>query len=189
MSNRTTLRVMALFLALTALAACDTIKSLTGGSSDSARQQSLDAADEFGSKRPPLTLPPDYSLRPPAVASASSATDFTPAQQGRQAVFGLNQEKDPASGIQSKAGRTIGESALLQHAGAVSVDPTIRKKVDQESTTLAVQEKTFVDDLVKPGAGPADDAKKSDSGFLGGIFDNNNNKKPTMERKDDSGIF
>jgi Protein of unknown function (DUF3035) len=182
MKNGTTLMALAALLALAGLGACDTIKSVTGIGDTSARQESLDAADEFGAKRPPLTLPPDYSLRPPS--SASATTDFTAAQQGRQAVFGLNQDKD--ANVQRKAGRTIGESALLQHAGASAVDPSIRQKVDKETTTLTNQENAFVNNLVKPAPEQAQDpAKKSGSGFLGGIFDEN--KQPTMERQDTSG--
>lgn len=182
MKNGASLRVLAALLALAGLSACDTIKSVAGIGDSNARQQSLDGADEFSSKRPPLTLPPDYSLRPPS--SAGGTTDFTAAQQGRQAVFGLNQDKD--ANVQRKEGRTIGESALLQHAGASTVDPAIRQKVDKETTTLSNQENAFVNGLVKPAPEQAQDpAKKPDSGFLGGIFDEN--KQPTMERQDTSG--
>lgn len=106
MKNGASLRVLAALLALAGLSACDTIKSVAGLGDTNARQQSLDGADEFSSKRPPLTLPPDYSLRPPS--NAGTTTDFTAAQQGRQAVFGLNQDKN--ANVQRKAGRTVGES-------------------------------------------------------------------------------
>ncbi|HYB09882.1 MAG TPA: DUF3035 domain-containing protein [Alphaproteobacteria bacterium] len=182
MRKGSSLGALIAILALAGLGACDSIKSAVGIGDASARQQNLDAPDEFSTKRPPLTLPPDYSLRPPS--SASGTSDFTASQQGRQAVFGLNQDKE--ANVQRKAGRTLGESALLQHAGASSVDPAIRQKVDKETTNLSNQENAFVNNLVKPAPEQAQDpSKKSDSGFLGGIFNDNN--QPTMERQDTSG--
>lgn len=169
---------------LAALGACDTIKQLPGLSQLGATNQNLDAADD-SVKRPPLTLPPDFNLRPPATAGAG-ATDFTAAQQARQTVFGLDQEKDPAAGVKRKAGRSIGESALLQHAGVAAATPDIRQKVDQQSKTLARQEQTFTDNLLK---GPSDQPqqKKADSGWLDGILNNEN--KPVIERASGGGLF
>ena len=182
-----TLTVAAAIALLAAVGACDVAKQLPGLSQLGGNgNQNLDGVDE-GVKRPPLTLPPDFNLRPPSVGTAS-ATDFTAAQQGRQTVFGLDQEKDPAAGVQRKAGRTIGESALLQHAGASGTVPDIRRKVDQQTTTLDRKEQVFTNNLLKGVADqPSQQPQKADSGWLDGIFSTGENK-PVIERSN-GGLF
>ena len=169
---------------LAALGACDSIKQLTGSNQLGANNQGLDAVDE-SVKRPPLTLPPDFNLRPPATAGIG-ATDFTASQQARQAVFGLDQEKDPAAGVKRKAGRSVGESALLQHAGASASSPDIRQKVDEQSKSLTRQEQTFTDNLMK-GTSDQPAPQKADSGWLDGVLKTED--KPVIERKSDGGLF
>lgn len=182
MNNGKALRVLMVLAGMAALSACATVKSMTGLGQNNA---SLDSADE-SVKRPPLTLPPDYNLRPPAAATAAATTDFTAAQAARQAVFGLSEEKDPAANVRRKAGLSVGESALLQRAGASSSTPAIRQKVNKETEVLAGQEKTFVENLVKPTSTPPSD-KQADSGWFSGIF--SSEKKPIIERKSGGGLF
>lgn len=185
MMSGKTLGVLTALVALMALSACDTVKRITEPADAPSQSADLDV------KRPPLTLPPDFNLRPPAT-SGVGATDFTASQQARQTVFGLNQEKGSGANVQRKAGRSLAESALLQHAGASAVDPNIRAKVDRESTTLAHQEQTFVDNLLKTGDGQTVDTqtadKKSDGGWFGSIFKKSKGK-PTIERKDSGGLL
>lgn len=187
MTSGNILRALTVLAALAALGACDTVKRLTEPADAPSQTSDLDV------KRPPLTLPPDFNLRPPA-ASGVGATDITASQQARQTVFGLNQEKGPEASIQRKAGRSLGESALLQHAGASAVNPDVRVKVDRESDTLARQEQSFVNNLMKPDDGQGGDAqtadKKSDGGWLSSIFGvDKNKKKPTIERKESGGLL
>lgn len=179
-----TLRVVAAFAVLAALGACDSVKQVTNLVTNTGNDQSLDTLDD-NVKRPPLTLPPDFNLRPPSSANAAGATDFTAAQQARQTVFGLGQDKEAGAPIERKSGRTPGEAALLQHAGAGELAPGIRKKVDRQSDTLARDEKTFVNNLLKPSAEQAP-AKPGDSGWFGGLASESN--KPTIERAG-GGIF
>jgi hypothetical protein len=185
MTSGKSLGVLTALVALAALGACDTIKRLPGlGGDNTAGNQSLDVVDN-SVKRPPLTLPPDFNLRPPSSTTAN-ITDLTAAQQARQTVFGLDQEKAPATAdLPQKAGRTAGEAALLQHAGAEDVSSGIRTKVNRETETIARQEKVFVDNLMKPPADPKQ--TQNDGGWLSSIF--STDKKPTMERKSDSGLF
>jgi hypothetical protein len=175
--------VLAILAIPGALGGCDTVKSLANAATSGG--QTLDVPDD-SVKRPPLTLPPDFNLRPPATANGVGATDFTAAQQGRQAVFGLDQGDQPKDGgVQRKAGRTLGESALLQHAGASASSGGIRKQVDQQTRTLSQQEKSFTNNLLNP---PQDQpaAKSDDQGILGGVFDSA--QKPVIERSG-SGTF
>ena len=192
---RLTLPKLAALLALPVLlAACDTVKSVTRavtGTGDQAADQSSSTFDD-NVKRPPLTLPPDFNLRPPATASGAGASDFTAAQQGRQTVFGLSSENKapgaPGAAPAPKGGRSLGEAALLRHAGtgsggAAAANPGIRQKIDQESDTLTHQEDNFVNNLLNP---PKPAEPTEDKGPLGAIFDKD--KTPTIERQG-GGLF
>ena len=102
------------------------------------------APDEFAVvTRAPLSLPPDYGLRPP-----------TPGAQRPQE----NAVKDEARRILVTSGgsasttttsaASVGETALLTKAGAANVDPSIRAKVSRESNRLRDGDKGFVDRLI-----------------------------------------
>lgn len=115
MMNRYT--YIALVLAL-GLGACSNAKEKLG--------LEKTAPDEFAVvKRAPLSMPPDYSLRPPS-PGAPRPQETAPSQQAKQTVFGETVITQP-SGI------TNPEAALLQQAGALETDPSIRAKVDAES--------------------------------------------------------
>ena len=113
----------------------------------------------------PLTLPPDYGLRPPRSAS-DKPLGATPTDRARSAVFRLQDGKttqvpgadDPANPL------SPGELALLTKAGAADVDPGVRARVDQESKQALDQNKGFVNDLMfwrsTPIPGLALDASK-----------------------------
>src|SRR3990170_1233498 len=79
--------------------------------------------DEFRVvSRAPLTLPPDYSLRPPEPGAPRPQVG-TPSQQAERAVFANSQN---AAVQQASAPRTAGEQALLAATGAEQADPNIR---------------------------------------------------------------
>lgn len=113
------------------------------------------APDEFQVvARAPLSLPPDYNLRPPQ-PGVERPQEGTTRDQAKSAVFG------DASGGGFELGGALGygvapavsaaspgESALLQNAGAVDVDPTIRRQVDLETAALIEQDKRFIDRLI-----------------------------------------
>ncbi len=179
MHSKMFVRALALAAVPLMLAACDTIdstfKALTGsGASNPNYDQELRAADD-SVRRPPLTLPPDFNLRPPSATSAAGATDLTAAQQGRQTVFGIDQPNDAKT--QRSAGASTGEGALLQHAGATAGSAAIRQKVDKETDALTNQQKGFDNNLLNPqGAAQAD----KDSGWFSGLF--GDSSKPSIER-------
>jgi hypothetical protein len=103
------------------------------------------APDEFQVvARAPLSLPPDYNLRPPA-PGAPRPQEGTASDQAKTAVFGYQ-----AGGALSDApaGSSQGEAALLQSAGATGIDPNIRLLVDQETSSLIEQDQKFIDDLI-----------------------------------------
>lgn len=79
------------------------------------------APDEFAVvTRAPLSVPPDYTLRPPR-SGAETAHDSTVREVARQTVFGAND-----TGGQAQAGNDF-----LSKIG--SADPNIRSSVDAEN--------------------------------------------------------
>jgi hypothetical protein len=106
--------------------------------------------------RQPLSLPPNYQLRPPQPGAAPLETAVT--EQAKQTVFG----KDPAplakgmsaggkgdlAGVPGFQRRSAGEQALLGKAGAAAADPSIRVLVDRDSQQIADANKTLIDDIL-----------------------------------------
>ncbi len=143
-------------LMLAALAVA--LPALAGGCSSVKEQLGLtkQSPDEFKVvSRAPLSMPPDYNLRPPT-PGAPRPQEGTTRDQAANAVFqysgnGSTLQPDqipPIGEGESESAQSSGESALLQSAGASGVDPNIRQVVDSE--TLADQEdsKTLADTLV-----------------------------------------
>jgi hypothetical protein len=109
--------------------------------------------DEFRVvSRAPLSLPPDYSLRPPT-PGAPRPQEGTPRDQAQAAVFGTPQtpttnDAIPPIGEGSEgSAQSAGESALLQSAGISGVDPNIRKVVDSETDQDEADSTSLADTL------------------------------------------
>lgn len=83
--------------------------------------------DEFAvTARPPLTVPPDFSLRPPG---GTGAVQTEQNRRAEAAVFGANRPAFEADGS-----RSAGETALLATAASgATVDPEIRVVIDREN--------------------------------------------------------
>jgi hypothetical protein len=112
----------------------------------------------------PLTLPPDYGLRPPR-SSSDKPLGATPTDKARQTVFGVPGAKTEGPGaIDPNSPLSPGEQALLAQAKAGEVDPAVRARVDQESKQALDQDKGFIDSLMfwksPPVPGEALDATK-----------------------------
>ncbi|HEY1427196.1 MAG TPA: DUF3035 domain-containing protein [Caulobacteraceae bacterium] len=82
----------------------------------------------------PLTLPPDYSLRPPAPGEPRPQ-ELQPESAARQALEG-QREADV---------RSDGEKMFVARAGADRADPLVRYVVDDEFGGLAHKDKSFSD--------------------------------------------
>lgn len=101
--------------------------------------------DEFAVvTRAPLSVPPEYGLRPPT-PGAQRPQEATTRNEAREIL--INSGGKGASGA-AGAGLSPGEAALLGRAGAANVDPAIREKVARESAVLAAGDKNFVERLV-----------------------------------------
>ena len=92
----------------------------------------------------PLTLPPDFKLRPPQPGAKRPQQVAAP-----DAARGLLTGSRSASG-QDAAPSTgsVAEQVLLKSAGATAADPGIRATLDRESAVLSQVEEGFVDRLI-----------------------------------------
>lgn len=122
-----------------ATAGCDSARKAFGG----AKQ----APDEFVVyKRPPLSLPPGYGLRPPA-PGAARPQKVSPIDEAKSAMLG---RKPAAVAAQSKqaGGTSRGLQSLLNQTGAHTAEPGIRRIVNEESSALAEEDQIFVNKLI-----------------------------------------
>jgi hypothetical protein len=106
--------------------------------------------DEFAVvTRAPLSLPPDYGLRPPR-PGAGRPNETSPRDDAQNKLLRNldGQSRRSAAKESKKNGKfTNGESALLKRADALDVDPSIRYVVERESGRIK-EEDSLVDSLV-----------------------------------------
>ena len=135
------LRIAGAISLILALSACEGVRDQLGLNKQS--------PDEFRViSRAPLSLPPDFTLRPPE-PGIPRPQEGTATQQARKAVFRLEQPKTQPLNEQVKAdGRTLGELSLLKAAGADKIDPGIRRTIDLETQQLNAESEDFIDALV-----------------------------------------
>lgn len=127
MTTQKKILIMALLLSLSA---CTTVKKELGVDRNS--------PDEFMVvKQAPLTMPPDYTLRPPQ--DQHDAAPAAIADSAREALMGKSQ--DPA--VKGSA-----ETALLDKLGASSSNPDIRKQIDEENGYISLTNRTVAEKLI-----------------------------------------
>lgn len=124
----------ACLVALTlALGGCENIKNQLGLGKVS--------PDEFNVvTRAPLTLPPDYALRPPD-SSAVGPQETSVQDQVRLILSG-------SDGLAVDSQATAGETALLAHAGADEAMTDIRQVLNEENSIYTDEDQSFVDSLI-----------------------------------------
>lgn len=106
------------------------------------------APDEFAvPTRAPLSLPPDYSLRPPE-PGAPRPNQTTAREEAERVVFRREPERVALDQEAAKRGLSQGEAALLSEANALETDPTIRATINRESAALIVTDDKFSDKLM-----------------------------------------
>ncbi len=119
-----------------------------------------EAPDEFAVvARAPLSLPPDYSLRPPR-PGAPRPNEATPREEARAAIFKVEPRTVESQVLNQTPGAplasprptvvsvTLGEAAVLGRAGADNAQADIRTLVDRESAVLASVDAGFIDRLL-----------------------------------------
>lgn len=134
-------KVLAIGL-LAGVAACTNVKDQLG--------MVKEAPDEFRvSARAPLALPPEYALRPPRPGE-TRPQEGTTQQQARRTVFRLADET-PAhtnGAAAADASRSPGEQAFLAAVGVGTVDPNIRRIVNEETDQRNTEDDSFLDTLI-----------------------------------------
>lgn len=116
--------------------------SLSGCSSETKKALGFEKStpDEFAVvSRAPLSLPPDYQLRPPQPGSVRPQ-EGTTREQARSALTG-QRSLDAGN-------RSPGLVTLLEKAGADRAPADIRATVNRELAALAQEEQSFTDRLV-----------------------------------------
>jgi len=119
------------------------------------------APDEFAVySRPPLSLPPEYKLRPPKPGEAFQRGDSTVAT-AKQALVGRAVNRRTPRKVEGSAGVI----ALLRNTGGLTASSDIRATINEEASILSSQDQRFVDKLIfwvdeEPEGGTIVDAKK-----------------------------
>ncbi|MFS2318636.1 DUF3035 domain-containing protein [Maricaulis sp. D1M11] len=125
MTKRLTL--LALMAGATALSACSSLSQQAGNGKVT--------PDEFRTVTiAPLTVPPEYNLRPPRPGEPRPEEVY-PDQQARTALLGASAQFQGSDG----------EALLVANAGAGSADPFIRSIIDGESAAVVRKSGGFAD--------------------------------------------
>lgn len=94
--------------------------------------------------RAPLTVPPDMQNLPKPNPGAVRPQEGAVSDQAAAAVFG----KQTAKQRQTAGAAGAGQQALLAKAGSKGVDADVRRKVEQETNSLIVADKSWVDTVL-----------------------------------------
>lgn len=176
--------------------ACVALPMLLSACADNTVRDTLgltrEAPDEFSVvSRPPLSIPPEFSLRPPKPGEPPRGTPTD--EQARELITGKPTPKDtdPSKLEQPKVESAVtpvargelltgGGEALLKKAGAQGADSEIRDKLNVDAATPRENSdaKTLIDQLAgKEKNEPTVDAKKEAARLRA----NKDEKKPLNE--------
>lgn len=122
--------LVAVLAAATAASGCASLSRAVGATKTS--------PDEFRVvTQAPLTLPPDYNLRPPRPGEPRPQ-ELQPSDEARTALFGENVGQAASQG----------ERAFISSAGAEAADSSIRDTLDYEAQGVVRRNEGFVDRLL-----------------------------------------
>jgi len=128
-----------LCLALLALSACGEVRESLG--------LGRNPPDEFSVvDRPPLSMPPDFGLRPPQ-PGAPRPQEIDMKQRANDTLFGSNGNKVTSAPLDT-AGLSGAEKSLLENTGATKADPDIRNTVDREASDKVVSSPHLIEELL-----------------------------------------
>ena len=130
---------------------CIVAAALVGGCAEVSNMFSLTKSppDEFAVySRAPLSMPPDYGLRPPAPGQ-TRPQEVVPRNQAATAIRGGQKGGAGAQGAPaSQPAMSSGTQALLRATGAHRADPDIRTLVNRESSIMVEENVTLADRLL-----------------------------------------
>lgn len=152
---------------------CIVTAVLVGGCTDIRKvfSRTKSPPDEFAVySRAPLSMPPDYGLRPPAPGQ-TRPQEVVPRNQAATAIRGGQKGGAGAQGAPaSQPAMSSGTQALLRATGAHQADPDIRTLINRESSIMVEENVTLADRILfwkKPGetekgtvVDPAKEAKR-----------------------------
>ncbi len=127
------------------------------------------APDEFRVvARPPLSVPPDFNLRPPAEGSEITGSDVPASKQAEELVFGEKttglrpgNASTAVQGVQVSGNASPADERFLTKTGATQADSQIKEKIRAESGTGSDNEKSMLEKLREPSnKEPLVDTKK-----------------------------
>ena len=147
--------IVILAIAPITLAGCGNVSNLLGGKS---------APDEFEVySRAPLSIPPEYKLRPPSPGAARPQA-VEPRDSARKEILSSSQQVSSRDALlrsgRRSPGKTgglsktesapisAGEKAFVLHAGASKTDPQIRAIVNRESRVPLAGSKALADKVL-----------------------------------------
>jgi len=127
----------------------------------------LGACSSIGGDRPtpdefkvvtkaPLSVPPEYSLRPP------------PAGQAQPGEVTQNADVTVSFGQDFGQNASASEKLLVQSAGAIAVNPIIRSQVDYEEASIIRKNKGFSDRVLFWRGSEEEQAQREGDGATGG---------------------
>lgn len=135
-----TMTILAVVAAAASASGCASIGNALGAGKVS--------PDEFRVvSQAPLTLPPDYSLRPPRPGEARPQ-ELQPTEEARQSLFGQD----------VGASASPGERRLVGDAHADATDTNIRDTIDFEAQGIVRRNEGFVNRLLAFGGSPSGSA-------------------------------
>jgi hypothetical protein len=171
------------------------LAALLGGCEETKRAlgQTKNAPDEFAVyQRAPLSLPPNYRLRPPA-PGRDRPQSVNPRDRAR-AALGQTSTLRPritATGKPNLSTLSPGELSVLRITGALDVTSEIRNQVNQESAILADGADGLTDTMIfwrkKPEFGvevdAANEKKRIQANRAAGVPLNEGNTPVVMRKK------
>ena len=144
--NRAGLFLVAGFLAI-GLGGCDSVSEMFTDQKTS--------PDEFAVfSEPPLSMPPDFGLRPPRPGAARPQKS-TPRFQAKRALLSAGRGNPVLR--PPPRGSSPGVQVLLRETGALEANPDIRALINKESSLVVTGDKTLTDRLLFWRGGAADE--------------------------------
>lgn len=133
--------IAGLGIAVILLSGCEETRQALG--------QTKQSPDEFAVfSRAPLSLPPDFALRPPK-PGAERPQLVNPRDRARQAIVANSRNRRNAARPEpAPEGASPGEVAVLRAAGALNPQSNIRQLINRETSALASESVTFTDKLI-----------------------------------------
>ena len=185
---KTTVLIAGLVAAGTLLSGCEGVKDQLG--------LSKEAPDEFRVvARAPLSVPPEFSLRPPE-PGAVRPQEGTAQEQAQTAIFGREGAVASEREVEIIQGRSAGEANLLLQAGAAEADPNIRETVNRETQAINEESESFINALIFWKEEPLPGEVVDPSAEADRIQENEalgepvtSGETPTIEREDNEGLF